>query len=181
MPQDDFDFLFGSWHVAHRRLRKRLAACTDWDAFGGTSRASPLLGGLANFDDNRLELPPSSGGAYRAVTLRAFDATHDQWSIWWLDGRYPDRLDVPMVGRFDADGTGTFHADDVFEGRPIRVRFLWSHTRTPSPRWEQAFSLDRGATWETNWEMAFSRTGVIAAATGRGSQLDAGAIAAMSC
>ena len=60
-----------------------------------------------------------------------------------------------MVGRFEA-GIGTFYADDSFGGRPIRVRFLWTGTGTPSPRWEQAFSTDGGATWETNWEMDFT-------------------------
>ena len=28
---------------------------------------------------------------------------------------------------------------------------------TPSPRWEQAFSLDEGNSWETNWTMDFTR------------------------
>ena len=49
----------------------------------------------------------------------------DRWSIWWLDGRNPGRLDPPVVGGFK-DGIGTFIADDTFDGRPILVRFLWS-------------------------------------------------------
>ena len=65
-------------------------------------------------------------------------------------------IDVPVVGRF-VDGVGTFLAEDTFEGRPIVVRFLWTRTDTPSPRWEQAFSEDGGTTWETNWEMDFTR------------------------
>jgi hypothetical protein len=153
----DFDFLFGRWHVAHRRLRRRLAGCTEWDLFGGSSEARPLLGGLGNVDDNVIELPADMGGSYRAATLRAFNPKAGTWSIWWLDGRWPDRIDVPMVGRFDAEGNGLFLADDLFEGRPIRVRFLWLRTRTTSPRWEQAFSADQGASWETNWEMDFKR------------------------
>lgn len=27
---DDFNFLIGSWHVAHRRLKDRLAAMNGW-------------------------------------------------------------------------------------------------------------------------------------------------------
>jgi hypothetical protein len=152
----DFDFLFGRWHVAHRRLRQRLAGGTEWDLFGGWSEARPLLDGRGNVDDNLIELPAALGGAYRAATLRSFDAGSDSWSIWWLDGRWPGRLDVPLVGRFDPEGTGLFFADDHFEGRPIRVRFLWLRTRTERPRWEQAFSADGGASWETNWEMDFT-------------------------
>jgi hypothetical protein len=156
-PDHDFDFLFGRWRVTHRRLCRRLAGCTEWDHFGGTSEARALLGGRGNVDDNVIELPAELGGRYRAATLRTFDATAGTWSIWWLDGRWPGRIDVPMVGRFDTTGDGLFLADDRFEGRAIRVRFLWLHTRTASPRWEQAFSLDQGASWETNWEMVFTK------------------------
>jgi hypothetical protein len=153
----DFDFLFGRWHVAHRRLQQRLAGCTEWDAFGGTLNCWPLLGGMGNVDDNLVELPAAQGGAYRAATLRAFEPKARQWSIWWLDARHAGQLDTPVVGNFDAAGDGCFLADDHFQGRPIRVRFLWLRTRTPVPRWEQAFSLDQGASWETNWEMDFTR------------------------
>ena len=66
-------------------------------------------------------------------------------------------LDVPVVGRFH-HGVGIFHADDVLDSRPIRVRFRWTHTDTPNPQWEQAFSGDGGATWEVNWTMRFERT-----------------------
>ena len=149
----DFDFFIGSWRVAHHRLRERLAGCTDWDDFGGTSVTRKILGGLGNIDDNVLDLP---GGAYRAVTLRAFDPATGNWTIWWLDGRRPGSLDSPMVGRF-GDGIGQFHADDTLAGRPIRVRFLWTLTRPGCPRWEQAFSPDGGKTWETNWVMDFTR------------------------
>jgi hypothetical protein len=151
--RQDFDFLFGRWQVAHRRLNQRLAGCAEWTAFSGTQTAGPLLGGLGNFDDNVLDLP---GGTYRAATFRAFDPERGLWSIWWLDGRHPSEIGTPMVGRFD-DGTGTFYADESFDGRPIRVRFIWSRTLTPTPRWEQAFSADGSKTWETNWVMDFLR------------------------
>jgi hypothetical protein len=41
----------------------------------------------------------------------------------------------------------------------VQVRFEWTHTRTATPRWQQAFSADGGATWEVNWVMEFSRPG----------------------
>jgi len=149
----DFDFFLGSWRVAHRRLKERLAGCRDWDEFGGTCVTRKILGGPGNMDDNFLDLP---GGAYRAVTLRAFNPATNLWSIWWLDGRFPDKLDTPMVGRFE-NGVGTFYADDTLEGQPIRVRFLWSRPGYDTARWEQAFSADAGKTWETNWIMTFTR------------------------
>lgn len=150
----DFDFLLGRWRVTHHRLRERLVGDDRWDTFGGRSTLRPLLGGLGNVDDCEIDLP---SGPYRAVTLRSFDPTTGLWAIWWLDGRHPHRLDTPMRGRFEADGVGRFHADEQIDGRPVRVRFLWSHVTPHACRWEQAFSTDGGAHWEVNWVMAFDR------------------------
>ena len=149
----DFDPLFGLWKVRHRRLKARLAGCTEWEEFGGTSTLWPLLGVAGNIDDNVLDAP---GGRYRAATLRSFDPATGLWAIWWLDARYPHRLDPPLRGRFE-NGVGTFFADETFDGRPIRVRFIWSDITGASARWQQAFSEDGGATWETNWTMEFRR------------------------
>jgi len=149
----DFDFFIGHWTVAHRRLKERLANCDEWVEFEGVTSTTKILGGMGNVDDNVLQLPE---GAYNAVTLRTYDPTALTWSIWWLDGRHPGRLDVPMVGRFD-NGTGLFLAQDTFEGKPVLVRFLWTVPAADEPRWEQAFSADNGATWETNWVMQFRR------------------------
>jgi hypothetical protein len=149
----DFDFLIGSWKVHHRKLNSRLSGCTDWTETNGTSTVRPIMGGLANVDDNVIEGPD---GTYRACSFRVFNRETRRWSIWWFDSRSPGRLDPPVVGQFE-DGVGTFYSDDSFEGKPIRVRFIWSHTRTDSPRWEQAFSTERAGTWETNWTMQFIR------------------------
>lgn len=154
----DFDFALGEWRVHHRRLRQRLADCADWVAFEGEMSTRAVLGGWGNVEDNLLHLPE---GPYRALALRSFDPRSGQWSIWWLDGRQPGQLDVPVVGAFD-NGTGTFLADDTLDGRPIRVRFRWFTADPDAPRWEQAFSPDGGAHWETNWTMDFRRKQAVA-------------------
>ncbi|HEY1837854.1 MAG TPA: hypothetical protein VGG36_09370 [Rhizomicrobium sp.] len=153
MSTHDFDFFRGTWHVAHRRLKERLAGCKEWESFGGHCTAQLILGGQGNLDDNVIEFP---GGAYRAITMRTYDPKTDEWAIWWLDARNPHALDVPMKGRF-ADGAGTFFAGDTFGGKPIKVRFIWSDISRDSARWNQAFSADGGEMWETNWEMRFTR------------------------
>jgi hypothetical protein len=149
----DFDFFIGEWDVQHRRLKTRLNGCTEWETFAGLSYAKKILGGFGNIDDNLLYLP---NGTYRAATLRCFDASTKKWSIWWLDARSPGAIDVPVVGAFE-HGTGTFIANDTFEGKPVVVRFLWSVPEPDRPRWEQAFSPDGGQHWEINWVMNFSR------------------------
>lgn len=148
----DWDFLVGRWTVRHRRLKARLAGSTEWDEFDGTCVNWPTLGGEGNVDDNVLELP---GGTYHALGIRALDAKEGHWLIWWLDQRHLT-IDTPMRGGFK-DGVGTFLADETFDGRPIKVRFRWSEITPTSARWEQAFSPDAGATWETNWIMHFRR------------------------
>jgi hypothetical protein len=149
----DFDFVIGDWRVHHRRLKARLAGCTDWDSFDGLSSTHKVMGGLGNVEDNQIFLP---GGGYRAVAIRSYDSQARAWSIWWLDGRSPCALDTPVVGRF-SDGVGSFFADDTLEGLPIRIRFTWRISAEGNPRWDQAFSPDGGVTWEVNWEMEFVR------------------------
>ena len=90
------------------------------------------------------------------MSLHSFDPATQTWSIWWLDGRRPGALDVPVQGGFK-DGVGTFLAHDTLNGAPILVRFQWTFPQPEQPRWEQAFSPDDGQTWETNWIMDFSK------------------------
>jgi hypothetical protein len=151
----DWDFLVGRWTVKHRRLKARLAGSTEWEEFNGTSVLKLTLDGAGTFDENVIELP---SGTYQAVGIRAYDPKTSQWSIWWLDERYPTAIDPPVRGAFK-DGVGTFMGDDTLNGRPIKVRFLWSRITADSAHWEQAFSPDGGATWETNWLMDFKRAG----------------------
>src|SRR5437764_620861 len=118
--ENDFDFFIGSWRVHHRRLKERLADSREWIEFEGTCVSRKILGGPGNVDDNVLELPEE---AYCAVTLRTYDRAKERWTIWWIDSRSPERLDPPVIGRFE-NGVGTFFGDDTFNGKPIRVRFF---------------------------------------------------------
>ena len=157
LPRDDcaptdFDFMLGDWTVKHRRLNTRLANDSLWTEFDGVSSTVATLGGFGNLEDNLLHFPE---GSVRAVALRSFCRASGTWSIWWLDGRKPAMLDVPVVGKFSGH-VGLFFADDVLDGRPIKVRFTWTAPPGGTPRWEQAFSDDGGASWETNWTMDFT-------------------------
>jgi hypothetical protein len=79
-----------------------------------------VLGVLGNVDELAL---PTKG--WSRLTLRLFDPQLKQWSIYWVNSR--DGIMQPrVVGGFN-DGVGAFYCDDVDEGRPIRVRYLWSH------------------------------------------------------
>lgn len=150
----DWDWLIGNWDVWHRRLKERLAGSNEWQEFTGKSALWLSLNGLGTIDDNILDLPD---GAYRGLTVRAFDPASRRWSIWWVDGRNASRIDPPVLGGFEGD-TGTFIGDDTFKGRPVTVRFRWLDIHSARPNWEQSLSADGGKTWEVNWRNYFTRT-----------------------
>jgi hypothetical protein len=151
----DFDFLVGKWRVHHWRLKDRLAGSHEWVEFEGTFRNWRTMDGQGNVDDNVIGLP---SGPYRAVGIRGYDPKTQTWAIWWLDARNPHTIEPPVMGNIK-DGVGTFEGDDVFNGKPIKVRFIWSKITRNSAHWEQAFSPDGGRTWETNWRMDLTRVG----------------------
>ena len=149
----DFDFCFGRWRVHNERLRGRLVGCTDWQRFEAILECRPILGGLGNIDEFITdEFEPT---LFLGMTLRLFDRASGRWSIYWASNRR-GRLEPPVVGAF-RDGIGCFEGDDVHDGIAVRVRFLWSDISADGARWEQAFSADGGATWETNWRMRLTR------------------------
>ena len=148
MPADDFDFLFGRWNIRNEKLKGRLCRSTEWETFAATAEARPLPGAMGNIDS-------FVAGDFFGMTIRLFDVAHDRWSIYWADNRRRV-FDPPVMGRFE-NGVGRFEGDDQHEGTPVRVRFLWTHDAPRIARWEQAFSADGGASWETNWIMHMTR------------------------
>jgi hypothetical protein len=151
----DFDFLHGRWRIANRRRAAVLRGSDEWREFGSTAVVRRILHGLGNTDV--ISIPDLPGvGPFEGVTLRLFDPATATWRIHWASTRRPGHLDPPLSGRFDGP-TGTFHGDDVHDGRPIRVRFRWDDEGAGAARWQQWFSADGGATWELNWVMAFAR------------------------
>lgn len=146
----DFDFLHGRWRVEHRKLVERLRGSNDWRTSYGHAEVRPVLRGIGNVD--RFTFDDDS---FEGMTLRLFDLERSVWTIHWADTRR-GQLDPPLVGAFSG-GVGTFFGDDTFEGRAIRVRFIWRDLGADGATWEQAFSPDAGGTWETNWLMRFTR------------------------
>jgi len=151
----DFDFHLRAGRIHNRRLVRRLEGCTEWQEFPATLEAQPVIGGLGNVDF--FHCPEFPGGPLEGMTLRAFDPRTQLWSIYWLDDRSCE-LQPPVIGRFEGE-RGEFVGDDTFAGKPIRCRYLWKVLGPRSASWEQAFSTDRGQTWETNWYMRMEYAG----------------------
>jgi hypothetical protein len=147
----DFDFWMGRWKVHNTRLKERLNGCTEWETFEATAHATPLLSGLGNEDDFRTDWRPGFVG----MTVRLFNPLSKRWAIYWASSA-SGAFEPPVFGAFEGD-VGIFEGDDVHEGRPIRVRFVWTRKGSDAASWQQAFSTDAGKTWEVNWRMEFSR------------------------
>jgi hypothetical protein len=141
----DFDFLPGRWKIVNHKLVDGV-----WETFEATSDAFAMLEGGGNHDHFFSE-------GYEGFSLRLYDPEQDLWRIWWSSTARRGRLDPPVEGRFADDGTATFETDDVLDGVPIRVRFRWTDITGDAARWEQFFSYDSGATFQSNWVMELSR------------------------
>jgi hypothetical protein len=146
----DFDYFAGGWITKQRRLKARGVGSSDWEDFPAVECLTVYLGGLATVDELYIPSKMRAG-----LTLRAFDVKKHQWSIYWVSSTTGQLDPVPVVGGFDGN-RGEFYADDQDNGRPIRVRYLWSKLDHEHARWEQAFSYDN-QTWETNWIAEFTR------------------------
>jgi len=146
----DFDFLHGDWEVHHRRRTDFLDADSGWEEFPSTTRCWSLFDGAANVD--AIDMPHLGS---KGLTLRLFDRETEQWSLNWSSSR-SGKLYPPVLGRFEGE-RGEFYGDDTLDGKDVRVRFVWSGISATTARWEQAFSVDGGETWLTNWIMEFTR------------------------
>jgi hypothetical protein len=147
-----FDFLVGEWTVHNRRLRRPLADSDEWYESHATASSTTLHNGAISVD----EMWYADEG-FAGTSFRTYQPSEDLWTIYWVNSTN-GHLQPPVSGRwgeagqvFDAQGP------DTYDGRPILARYRW-HSITPeSAVWEQAFSVDEGEAWETNWVMTWTR------------------------
>ena len=151
----DFDFLIGDWKAHVRRLPDRLNNSTAWVEYDGISNHKKILDSNSNFEefdvtstDKKLHI--------KAQTLRLYNPTSHQWSIYLVDVD-KGTLDLPpVVGGFTGN-RGEFFDQEQYKGRAILVRYVWLNLSPKSSRMEQSFSPDGGKTWEVNWICELSR------------------------
>lgn len=145
----DFDFLAGSWKISHRQLKA--GKVEAWDEFSGEATCWTVLGGVASIEELRIPARNFSG-----MGIRLLDAEKHVWSDFWVNAR-SGVLGCPgMTGVFKK-GVGTFIADDVDDGQPIKARGVWDRITPTSCRWHQAVSRDGGKSWKENWFMDWVR------------------------
>jgi len=151
--QHDFDFEFGHWKSHNRRLLHPLSGANDWVEFDADLVARPLWGGRANVDEVEADTP---AGHIEGMSVRTYNTKSHQWSIYWANQKNGS-FSLPATVGYFKDGVGEFYDQENWNGVDILVRFTWTVTNPDQPRWEQAFSVDGGKTWETNWVATFTR------------------------
>jgi len=151
----DFDFIIGNWKAHVRRLPDRLNNSNTWIEYDGISNHKKLLDSNANFEefdvtstDKKLHI--------KAQTLRLYNPTSRQWSIYLVDLDNGTLSLPPVVGQFTGN-RGEFFDQEDFKGRAILVRYMWLNISPNSARMEQSFSPNGGKTWEVNWICELSR------------------------
>ena len=150
--REDFNFLIGRWKIHNRKLKTRLNNDDEWFEFEATCECRKILNGFGNTDQFLTEF---DGVPFEGAAFRLFNPHTRLWSIYWADSNLVT-MDVPQVGSFNGN-IGRFYAQDFYAGKPIVVVFEWNKTNPDVPVWSQAFSPDKGETWEWNWYMTFER------------------------
>jgi len=146
--QRDFDWEIGSWTTNVRVLRNPLSGKPpEWAEYVGTSVVKPVMDGRWNIVELSVAGP---GGKIEGGSLRLYNPQARQWSLNFASLRN-GLLTAPVYGSFDDRGIGRFYGSDMLDGRAILVRFVITPKSANEALFEQAYSVDGGATWETNW------------------------------
>jgi BNR/Asp-box repeat len=149
--QHGFDFSHGNWKTHIRRLQQPLSGSTTWMEYEGTSVVRKIWNGRASLGETEADGP---AGHLEALSLRLYSPESRQWNLYYASSggttSTPTALSVPTIGEFK-NGRGEFFDTELFRGRNILVRNVWSDMTPDSCHFEQAFSEDGGKTWEVNW------------------------------
>jgi hypothetical protein len=156
--QHDFDFSIGVWQTHISRRLHPLSGSGEWADYVGSSIVRPIWQGRASLGETEADGP---AGHLQALSLRLYNPESHQWNLYYASSggttSTPTALTVPTIGEFK-NGRGEFFDTELFHGRSILVRNVWSDISPNSIRFEQAFSEDGGRTWEVNWIAVDTRT-----------------------
>jgi hypothetical protein len=107
--------------------------------FEGTSVTRPLWHGRA-FIEQFEKVGPT--GPVEGLTLRLYRPEAHQWYLYWANSKNGE-LGQPTIGEFK-NGRGEFFDQELFNGKAILVRYVWSDITPNSAHFEQSFSQDGG-------------------------------------
>jgi hypothetical protein len=150
--QHDFDFNLGVWKTHVARILHPLTETVTWAEYDGTSVVSKVWDGRASLIELEVDGP---AGHIEGLGLRLYNPRSRQWSLNWASGA-DGEFGEPTIGQFEK-GRGEFADQELFNGKSILSRNVFSEISPDFSRFEQAFSEDGGHSWQTNWIMTFTR------------------------
>ena len=155
----DFDAGIGSWHTHIKRLSKPLTGSNTWTEWDGTVVTRKLWDGKAELEEVEVDGPSqeTAGNHIEGLTLRLYDPVAKQWNLYWANAA-DGTVGHPLTGEFK-DGRGEFYDQELYEGKAILVRQVYTAMSADSYHFEQAFSADGGRSWEPNWVSDLTRVG----------------------
>ncbi len=150
--EKDYAFFMGSWKIRNRKLKSRFTNSNEWLEFDATEEVIKILNGMGYMGQYHTSF---DGKPFEGVGIHLFDPNTKHWNNYWADGS-SGIMAAPVVGFFEKN-IGTFYGKDMDGNKPVDVRFRWEVTNNDTHTWSQAFSVDAGKSWETNWYMYYSR------------------------
>jgi hypothetical protein len=144
--QHDFDFNIGIWKTHIRRLLHPLTGSNEWTDLDGTVRVRKVFNGRGQLEEIEAD---GAKGHFEGLTLFLYHSEAHQWAQYFA-GSADGVINPPEVGEFK-NGRGELYDQEMFNGRSILVRFVWSDITPDSHNVEQSFSGDGGKTWEPNF------------------------------
>jgi len=154
-PRDgshDFDFARGVWHTHVTRTLDPFAGGTHTVTLDGTKTARAVWGGRAWLEEIEADGP---NGHWEGATLFTYNPKSGQWSQTYIDGASGE-IEAPTIGDFK-DGRGELLGTEVYHGRNVLVRGVWSDITTNAHRYEVSLSQDGGRTWATAFSAYLTR------------------------
>ena len=142
----DFDFNIGTWHTHIRALKQPLSGRTEWNEMRGTVTVNPIWNGKAQVEEIEAD---SAGGRFEGMTVFVHDPAAHQWRQYFTDSDN-GIMETPSVGHFE-HGRGEFYSQELYKGRAVLVRGIWTVTSADTHSYEQDYSDDGGKTWEANF------------------------------
>lgn len=144
-PRDgshDFDFARGVWHTHITRVLDPFDGGTHTVTMDGTKTARPVWGGRAWLEEIEADGPD---GHWEGATFFLYNPKSGQWSQTYIDSAGGE-MEPPSIGGFK-DGRGELFATEVYQGRSVLVRGVWSEITADAHRYEISYSQDGGRTW----------------------------------
>lgn len=145
----EFDFLAGSWTIAHRF--RKFADKDEWDRFKGEATCWTILAGVGSVEELRI---PDRG--FSGLGLRLLDVEQKIWSDFWVNAKSGVLTSPGTTGSF-VDGAGIFISDEKDGDAPIKIRGMWDNISKTTCRWTQSVSRDDGKSWRDSWIMDWTR------------------------